>query len=123
MRRPLIALAPIAALFAILLVAAPAGAVGYWNLPGSFCQCFGYGWGAGHHASFVLGPITIDDCLAHNEVRLKHPPSPPCACYDYCDSYGSFCQPSMIEPAASPSTVYAPAPAATRPLNYSPVER
>ena len=61
----------------------PARAIGYYNLPGSFCQCFGYGNGAGHHACLVLGPSTCEGFCATKEVRLEYPPQPP---YGY---YGS----------------------------------
>ena len=36
-----------AAVGLVAIAAAPAVAIGYYNLPGSFCQCFGYGNGAG----------------------------------------------------------------------------
>ena len=97
-RRLLARVAPIAALVAVLFAPAAANAVGYWNLPGNTCQCWGYGWGAGHHACLVLGPITCD-AFAHNEVRLPHAPQPPYACY-HCDSYNyDFRQPSPFAPA------------------------
>jgi hypothetical protein len=103
----------LAVIIATLSVVAPshqAGAVGYWNLPGNVCQLSGYGWGAGYHAKFVLGPIHCHGCCAHNEVRLPYAPQPPYSCY--CQSgcgYG-FGQPSVLSPsvapAAAPATEY-----------------
>ena len=69
---------------AIVCVAASAGsawAIGYYNLPGSFCQCFGYGNGAGHHSCLVLGPSSCHGFCATNEVRLECPPQPPYGYY------------------------------------------
>jgi hypothetical protein len=68
---------------ALVMATAPqtAHAIGYWNMPGNFCQSWGYGWGAGHHACLTLGPITHEGLCAHNEVRLPCAPQPPYACY------------------------------------------
>jgi hypothetical protein len=146
-RRLLASVAPIAALVAVLFAAGPAYAVGYWNLPGNTCQCWGYGWGAGHHACFVLGPITHNGAFAHNEVRLPYAPQPPYTCYG-CDSYNyDFRQPSqfapiqyqtvpqvvepgfneptpeMTSPTLAPDALPMPeAPAPSRPLFEAPVE-
>jgi hypothetical protein len=141
--RRIIRIAPIVALLAVLFGGAPAFAVGYWNLPGNFCQCTGYGWGAGHHACLVLGPITCGDCCAHHEVRLPCAPQPPYACYG-CDSYNyDFRQPSqfgpveyqttpqiveptpdMASPSLTPDALPMPeAPAPSRPIFEAPVER
>ena len=94
-----------------------ASAIGYYNLPGSFCQCFGYGKGAGYHACLVLGPSTAEGCCATNEVRLAYPPRPP---YAYYGSYG--CGPLGVETwlgeptrLPSPGPQYSPGPAAMRP--------
>jgi hypothetical protein len=51
-------------------------AVGYWNMPGSFCQCIGCGFGGGYHAPLVLGPVSCDGWLGINERRLPYPPTP-----------------------------------------------
>jgi hypothetical protein len=85
--------------FAALFMAAEAAhAVGYWNVPGSSCQWWGVGFGAGYHAKFVLGPISIHECCAHNEVRLPYALQPPygnCGCYGCGNTYVS---PTMLEP-------------------------
>jgi hypothetical protein len=73
--------AAFATAFAMVTAPMAAHAVGYWNVPGNVCQCWGYGWGAGHHACLTLGPITNEGCFAHNEVRLPCAPQPPYACY------------------------------------------
>ena len=44
--------------------------IGYYNLPGNFCQCFGYGNGGGYHACLVLGPANCGGCCDQHEVRL-----------------------------------------------------
>lgn len=114
-RRLLTSVAPVVALVAVLFATAPAHAVGYWNLPGNTCQCWGYGWGAGHHACLVLGPITHDGALAHNEVRLPHAPQPPYACYG-CDNYNyDFRQPSQFAPVE-----YQAAPQVMEPTPHEP---
>ncbi len=70
------------AVFAVALAMAPtAWAIGYWNIPGNFCQCAGYGWGAGHHACYVMGPINCKGFCTHHEVRLPCAPQPPYASY------------------------------------------
>lgn len=71
----------LAALMVALTAHSPAHAIGYWNIPGNFCQCAGYGWGAGYHACYVLGPPTCRGCCAHHEVRLPCAPQPPYASY------------------------------------------
>lgn len=112
LRHSLVNLASVVALLIALAAGNQASAIGYWNMPGSVCQCAGYGWGAGYHAKFVLGPITAYDCCAHNEVRLPYAPQPPYACYG---QYGCGCrygQPSLLAPsdvpAESPTTTYEP---------------
>ena len=110
------------ALVAVLLAAGPVYAVGYWNLPGNVCQCWGYGWGAGHHACFVLGPISHDSALAHNEVRLPCAPHPPYAYYNSGSYNYDFRQPAQLAPVeylpspqvAAPTTEALPAEASTR---------
>jgi hypothetical protein len=88
--------------------AAPASAVGYYNLPGTFCQCFGYGNGAGHHACLVLGPSTPWGCCATNEVRLPYPPQPT---YD-CSGGAWLAEPTLLPPAGPQ---FAPSPVTMHP--------
>jgi hypothetical protein len=91
--------------FVLALGAAEAArAVGYWNVPGSTWQWWGYGCGAGYHAKLVLGPISVHDALAHNEVRLPYAPQPP----SYCGYYGCACdygQPSVLTPGVQPENI------------------
>lgn len=63
-------------------VARPAAAIGYFNVPGSFCQCMGYGNGAGHHSCLVLGPVSCQGFCSTHEVRVECPPQPPYAYYN-----------------------------------------
>lgn len=104
-----------------LASASVALAIGYYNLPGSFCQCFGYGNGAGYHSCLVLGPSSCWGFCDPNEVRLPCPPQPP---YDYYS--GGSCNPDargswlegqvpmqMTTPAPLPEPT--PAPSAMRP--------
>lgn len=98
----------------------PAHAIGYYNVPGSFCQCFGYGNGAGHHACLVLGPLSCRGFCDTKEVRLECPPQPPYAYYN-CYPYGAYGPPLpstwLDEPVPVRPAVQAPAPtpAAMRP--------
>ena len=100
-------------LAAVLLVISaatmPAGATGYWNLPGSFCQCIGVGWGAGYHAPLVLGPIDYHHWCDHNEVRLPYSPASHCG-YGYGGCGCLDCQPSRLEPNVLPPPRSTPAP-------------
>ena len=63
----------------VIIVAATgrsAQAVGYWNLPGTYCQYFGYGNGPGHHVPMVLGPVCCDGWLGLGVHRLPCAPTP-----------------------------------------------
>jgi hypothetical protein len=91
-------------------------AIGYWNVPGNFCQCVGCGWGAGYHAPLVLGPPTCAGWLNPHEVRLVCPPGPPCG-YSYesagCSTGGcGEGDQSLLQPAALPVTNVQPTPMA-----------
>jgi hypothetical protein len=96
-----------AILGALLLIggATPACATGYWNMPSTFCQCVGCGFGAGHHAPFILGPVTYDGWFATNERRLPYPPSPPYCGHCAGNCGGRFAEPTMMEPAPAPAPV------------------
>jgi hypothetical protein len=96
------------------LGAGPASAGGYYNLPGSFCQCFGYGYGAGYHACLVLGPSTPSGFCVPNEVRLPYAPGPSYGCYGYgdCGSTNGLADPAFVPTYGPPP---APSPAAMRP--------
>jgi len=94
-----------------------ASAVGYYNLPGSFCQCFGYGNGAGYHSCLVLGPSTWNGFCAPHEVRIPYAPRPPYDWYRNCQCGPTggeswFGEPTVLP---SPGPQYAPGPAAMRP--------
>lgn len=86
-----------------------AEAIGYYNVPGSFCQCFGYGCGAGYHAPLCLGPVSCRGFCRHGVNRLPYRPYSPyagCDCGGGCAECGcNLDQPSVLEPA------YVPAPA------------
>lgn len=114
---------PIAAILAVLTVSAPAHAIGYWNMPGNFCQYWGYGCGGGYHACFVLGPASCDDCCTHNLVRVPHAPRPPYECCGsvnacYTNGYDGAYNLMTAEPVAPLS-----APTPSRPLFDPPVEQ
>jgi hypothetical protein len=83
-RRELVACVSVAVSLAIgAVTTGPVYARGYYNLPGTFLQCTGHGYGGGYHAPLVLG-LTNPLCgCCPNERRLLHSPSPycPCACY------------------------------------------
>lgn len=113
----------------LVVAAAPmtAKAIGYYNVPGTCCQWFGYGCGAGYHAPLVLGPISARGCCAHGVERLPYAPCSTCAgaacgCNYAGDGY-EFGEPSRLEPSAeplpTPTPELAPAPAAYRvPYRY-----
>jgi hypothetical protein len=86
-------------------------AVCYWNEPGNFCQCAGYGYGPGYHAPLILGPPDHCAWFSSNEVRWAFPPGPP----NYC-GYGWACgcgesDQSLLEPTAAPVSQPQPTPA------------
>jgi hypothetical protein len=75
-------------------VATLVGAAGYWNVPSTFCQCFGFGC---YHAPLVLGPSRCDGWCRHNEIRLPYAPSSPAA---WCGNYDCDCdcsRPSRLD--------------------------
>jgi hypothetical protein len=95
-----------------------AQATGYWNMPGTFCQWCGCGFGGGYHAPLVLGPLTHECFEGPNEIRIAQAPNP-YACAPYggggcggCNCTGSAMgpatpqqqqsQPEMIQPATNP---------------------
>jgi hypothetical protein len=94
----------------IALASPPALAIGYWNVPGNVCQCWGYGLGAGYHAPLVLGPVSIKGCLAHNEVRLPYSPAPP-YCWTGCSGGGcAIGEASALESELTPGAPSGPMP-------------
>jgi hypothetical protein len=106
----------VSAVVLLSFTARPASAIGYWNMPGNFCQCFGYGWGPGYHASMVLGPPTCEGIFAHDVVRL---PAAPSAAGGRSSSQlpayhrqPMFYQPSTLPPVPPATTT--PVPAAYR---------
>lgn len=127
-----IALAGIVTSAAALLALAatrPAAAIGYLNVPGSFCQCMGYGNGAGHHSCLVLGPVSCQGFCSTHEVRIECPPQPPYAYYNSgyygAGSQGTWIQdsvpvqfaPQQFAPQSAPAAepLPTPTPAAMRP--------
>ena len=97
---------------ATLAISQSAWATGWWNLPGTFCQWNGCGFGGGYHAPFVLGPLTHECFEGPNEVRMSQAPNPyACAPYGNCGCNGAApamsvmrqqSQPEMAQPAANP---------------------
>jgi hypothetical protein len=87
-----------AAMLGVLSAATPAFAVGYWNVPGNVAQWWGYGWGAGHHACLVLGPVSHKGAFAHNHRRLPYAPQPDYGCYGGCTYNYDFRQPAQFMP-------------------------
>ena len=103
-------------LMMVALSPAPALAIGYYNLPGNICQCFGYGVGAGYHAPLVLGPPSMKRSFAHNTQRLWHAPGPPCSypgnTFVSNDFGGTITEPTKLEPAPAVAPQSLPPPAA-----------
>jgi hypothetical protein len=110
------AIAAVALLGSIAFTPRIASAIGYYNVPGSFYQCFGYGNGAGHQACLVLGPSSCHGFCDTHEVRVECPPQPPYSYYSY-GGYGPPVEGSWlheqvpVQVAPQP----APTPAAMRP--------
>jgi hypothetical protein len=93
------------------LAPSAAQAIGYYNVPGNCCQCWGYGCGAGYHACLLLGPVSYHDCCNHGVERLPYAPCLRCG-YAGC-GYGCGCnvgEPSLLEPSVAPAQLPAPTP-------------
>jgi hypothetical protein len=112
----------------VLGSAAVASATGYWNMPGTFCQWSGHGYGGGYHAPLVLGPVTYECLSTPNDVRLPCAPNPyACAPY-YGNGGGCGCggsQPTMMSPSVQPVPARQVMPETTRrsTLFTAPVQR
>lgn len=82
---------PIAFAAALLLIAAPAPGAGWYNLPTSLQQCMGLGFGPGHHAPMLLGPVMKVPTSAQRIQRLPSAPQS-------AGAHGCFGAPGLIEP-------------------------
>jgi hypothetical protein len=110
----------VVAVLICLATAAPAGAVGYWNMPTSFSQWWGYGVGPGYHAPMVLGPVTARGLVRpYMEIRLPCAPHPACSSGCGCQDTQSLME-SQVLPDAAP--LPSPQPAAAYPVNSRPAE-
>jgi hypothetical protein len=113
------------ATFLVFTGANLACATGHWNVPSTFYQWSGYGFGGGYHAPLVLGPATHEYLSAPNEVRLQRAPNP-YGCAPYCN--GGSCGangPAMMTPNAQPDPgpqQTSPAPVPESPLFAPPVQ-
>jgi hypothetical protein len=110
----------------VLAGASAVSAMGYWNLPGNFCQWLGCGYSGGYHARYALGPINGGCCEAWNEVRMPYPPNPYACAPGTSGCGGNGCE--VEAPTAmpvEPQPVMAPhAPAAARQMIFvAPVQR
>lgn len=87
-----------------LIAGETADAAGYWNLPGSLCQCLGCGYGPGYHAPMMLGPASHAGWCDHRVERLPYPPTPYRAWHD-CQgaSCGAATSP-LFQPTALPNS-------------------
>jgi hypothetical protein len=106
-------------LLAAAFSAVPVYAFGYWNVPSNFCQCAGYGLGAGYHACYVLGPSTLHDCFAHGEVRVPCAPQPAYSCGD-CGYNFDFRRGAHFAPIQYHPAVEVAAPAAEQTPSLAP---
>ena len=114
----------LAAIVLLGVAVRPAGAIGYWNLPGNVCQFVGCGYGPGYHAPMVLGPNQCNGCLSLHEVRLPYTPRPPYEACGSCQCATCACGCEAALPAAQvqPPTVVPvtmPAPA-TKSQSFAP---
>ncbi len=111
----------ILAVLVVVVSAAPAGAVGYWNMPTSASQWWGYGCGPGYHAPMVLGPMTAQELVRPNMIRrLPCPPPAECCWSGYgCCGAEMMEEPTMLPEAApqpQPQPAATPGPSATWPV-------
>lgn len=65
-------------------------AVGYYNMPGDFCQWTGHGFSGGYHAPLVLGPVRFGRAVFPNITRVPQSPNP-YGCVPYCAYGGGGC--------------------------------
>ena len=86
-----------------------AQAGGYWNMPGTYAQRSGHGYGAGYHAPLILGPVRWDGWGLGNQVRLPHAPLPYYGCGSGGDCGRTVEAPSSME-SVVPTSTTAPAP-------------
>jgi hypothetical protein len=98
-------------------------AAGYWNIPGTFAQRTGHGYGGGYHAPLILGPLQHDGWGLGAPVRLPYAPSPyyGCGCYGDC---GQMVEATSSMEGVVPTSVPAPipAPSAAAPVDTRTVE-
>lgn len=66
-----------------------AHAVGFYNMPGDFCQWTGHCFSGGYHAPLVLGPVRFDRAVFPNVTRLSQAPNP-YGCAPYCGYGGGY---------------------------------
>jgi hypothetical protein len=109
-----------------LAIPQSAQATGWWNMPGTFCQWNGCGFGGGYHAPLVLGPLTHECFEGPNEIRMPQAPNP-YACAPYCgegNGCGTCNRPSVAAPvqAAPPQMPVAPEATRRSPLFVAPVQ-
>jgi hypothetical protein len=98
-------------------------AAGYWNVPGTFAQRAGHGYGGGYHAPLILGPIRCDGWGLGTPTRLPCAPSPYYGCGGYGDCGRTVEATSSMEgvvPTAMP--VPTPMPSAAAPFETRTVE-
>jgi hypothetical protein len=98
-------------------------AAGYWNVPGTFAQRAGHGYGGGYHAPLLLGPVCCDGWHLGTPTRLPCAPTPYYGCGE-CGDYGRMVEaPSSLDGAVS-TTMPAQGPAAATPAaaDVRPVE-
>src|SRR6476660_3158278 len=116
------------AVFAVLWTTScieQAQAGGYWNMPGTYAQRSGHGYGAGYHAPLMLGPVRWDGWGLGNQVRLPHAPLPYYGCGSGGDCGRTVEAPSSMEgavPTSAPIPAPAPVPAAAAPVETRAVE-
>jgi hypothetical protein len=108
-------MACLTAVFAVLLAATcieQAHAAGYWNMPGTFAQRTGHGYGAGYHAPLMLGPVRCNGWGLGNQVRLPHAPLSYYGCGTGRDCGRTVEAPTSME-SGVPTPSAAPGPAPT----------
>jgi hypothetical protein len=97
-------------------------AAGYWNVPGTFAQRAGHGYGGGYHAPLILGPVRCDGWGLGTPTRLPCAPSPYYGCASYGDC-GRTAEATSSMEGVVPTTALAPTPmpSAAAPVETRPV--
>ena len=122
-RNLMVCLTAVLAISLAAICAEQARAAGYWNMPGTYAQRAGHGYGGGYHAPLLLGPVCCDGWHLGMPVRLPCAPSPYYGCGN-CGDCGQIVEATSsmegVVPTATPAQT--PMPSAAAPVEMRTVE-